>query len=77
MKKTQSLKEHTVSEKEKNSEDKNNTAHAMIVMPSYKNDLNLKWYFRRSKLQADKNDQGNLIFPSSSRLSHRTTEEYR
>lgn len=46
-----------------------------LTFSSYKNDFNLKCYVRRSKLQTDKNEQGNLIFSSSSRLSHKTAEE--
>lgn len=50
----------------------------ILTFPSYKNDfLHLKCYVRRSKLQADKNEWCNLIFPSSSSLSHRTAAEYK
>lgn len=47
----------------------------ILPFPSHKNDLHLKCYVRRSKPQTDKSEQGNLIFSSSSRLSHKTAEE--
>lgn len=50
----------------------------ILSFPSSKNDhLNLKGYIRKIKLQADKNEQGNLIIPSSSSLRHWTAEEYK
>ena len=57
---------------------KNTGVGCHFLISSYKNDLfNLKCSVRRSKLQAEKSKLCNLIFPSSSSLSHRTAPEYK